>query len=131
MSEEALGVGWRQLSEFAGVDLNQSFILSWHLQGDALRIDVDLCLETEHPFYEAPLPAESVCIRPAEIEFPYCNRVGLNGAARRKPAEIIGEIGLGAIADLRVQADGCYELRGEFGTVLITAEPPILRLKSP
>ena len=85
MSEEALGVGWRQLSEFAGVDLGQSFILSWHLQGDALRIDVDLCLETEHPFYEAPLPAESVCIRPAEIEFPYCNRVGLTAQRGENP----------------------------------------------
>lgn len=129
MSEEALGVNWRQLREFAGVDLGGSYILSWYLQGEALLLDIDLCLETEHPFYETPLPAESACIRPAVIEFPYCGLVGLNGAAHRKPSEILEEIGLGAIRDLHVPADGCYELHGEFGTVLITAGPPILRLK--
>ena len=129
MSEKALGVSWRQLSEFAGIDLCRSYVLSWRLRDDKLMIDVDLCLEPEHPFYEAPLPAETACIWPAVIEFPACDRVGLNSAAQRKPSEMLEEIGLGAIADLRVPADGCYELRGEFGTVLISAELPILRLQ--
>jgi hypothetical protein len=131
MSEEGLQISWRQLREFSGVDLSQSYILSWHLQGEALMIDIDLCLETEHPFYEAPLPAESACIRPAVIEFRYCTHVGLNGAALMKPSEIMGEIAIGAIHDLRALVDRCYEMRGEFGTVLINAEQPILRLKGP
>ena len=43
--------------------------------------------------------------------------------------EISGELGVGAIHDLVVQDDGRYAISGEFGTVSVTAERPILRLK--
>ena len=43
--------------------------------------------------------------------------------------EMIGQLGLGAITGLRLLAEGCYEITGEFGTVSISAERPILRLK--
>jgi hypothetical protein len=131
MRKEAPGSGWRQLREFAGVDLGRSYVLSWHVQGDRLTIDVDLCLESEHPFYEQPRPAESSCIRPAVIEFLHCEHVRISGSAKKQPNEIIDEIGIGAISDLHVMTADCYELQGEFGTVLISAEGPILRMKGP
>lgn len=95
-------------------------------------MDLDLFLTPEHPFYEKPRPAQKACIRPAVIEFPYCETItaenfsediGLAAAARR--------IGHGAITGFRRRADGCYEINGEFGTVVIDAERPILRLKDP
>ena len=49
---------WRRLREFFAVDLDQSFILSWHVESEALLIDVDLHLTAKHPFYEEPRPAE-------------------------------------------------------------------------
>ena len=70
MANDATTVSWRQLREFADVDLTQSFVLSWHLDGEMLVVDVDLYLEPEHPFYEPPRPAEKACIRPAVVEFP-------------------------------------------------------------
>ena len=96
-----------------------------------LVIEIDLFLEPGHPFYEKPRPAERVCIRPAIIEFPWCDGLSVDGLKQGEPSEIAGEIPPGAISDLRVVDDGRYEIRGEFGTVSIIAERPILRLKGP
>lgn len=121
-------VDWRKLREFSGVDLSRSYVLSWHAEREALVVDIDLLLEPEHPFYEAPRPAEKVCIRPAFIEFPYCERLAAGGAAG-EPAHIAPTIAGGAIEGFRVLADGHYEMHGDFGNVSIRSERPILRLK--
>ena len=124
-------VSWRSLREFAGVDLTKSFVLSWRLQQETLVVDIDLYLEPEHPFYEKPRPAEKVCIRPAAIEFPWCDDLSVEGLPVADVVEMSRKIGHGAIRDLAVTGDGRYAISGEFGTVAVTAERPILRLKSP
>lgn len=111
---------WRQLREFRAVDLSGSFVVSWTLEAETLLIDVDLQLTPEHPFYEKLRPAEKFCIRPAVIEFAFCEQPTATEALR-----------IGRIADLAVLGDGHYELSGEFGVVPIDAERPILRLKAP
>ena len=131
MSDDATNISWRQLREFADVDLTQSFVLSWHGEGEMLVVDIDLVLEPEHPFYEKPRPAEKMCIRPAFIEFPYCEELQSAQSGSGEVAEISGKLGLGAISDLVVLDDGRYAISGEFGTVSIVAERPILRLKGP
>ncbi len=122
-------IGWRQLREFADVDLSQSFVLSWHVEAEMLVIDVDLYLEPGHPFYETPRPAEVHCIRPAFIEFPYCDELSSAAGGGGEVAEIAANLGLGAISDLVVLEDSRYAISGEFGTVSVVAERPILRLK--
>lgn len=119
------------MREFADVDLAKSFVLSWHTERDTLVIEIDLSLEPGHPFYEKPRPAEKVCIRPAIIEFPWCDGLSLDRLPPGEVTEIAGKIAHGAIEDLEVVGDGQYEMRGEFGTVSIIAERPILRLKGP
>ncbi len=123
--------GWQELREFADVDLTQSYVLSWQAERDTLLIDVDLYLEKGHPFFEQPRPAEKVCIRPALIEFPYVDECRFGDSPPVQLTEIIKDVGTGAIEDLSVSGDGCYEIRGEFGTVWVNAERPILRLKGP
>ena len=123
---------WRQLREFAAVDLTQSFVLSCEVQADTLLIDIDLFLTPEHPFYETPRPAQKVCIRPAVIEFPYCETITGDGIGNDVPiAEAARSIKPGAITGFRRLADGRYELSGAFGSVRVDAERPILRLKGP
>ena len=122
MSDAEGTVDWQHLREFAAVDLSKSFVLSWHMESDTLIVDVDLHLTQEHPFYEKPRPAEKVCIRPACIEFPYCDSVTHDGEKG------LASIGIGGIEDLVVR-NGIYEISGEFGTVIIDAERPLLRLK--
>ncbi len=123
-------VDWRKLREFAGVDLTQSYVLSWSVERDTLCIEVDLFLTKDHPFYEKPRPAEKVCIRPAVVEFPYCETLTLDGEGADQPIAAVAEqIGLGAITGLVRHDEGPYEVEGKFGRVTIDAERPILRLR--
>lgn len=122
-------ISWRQLREFADVDLTKSFVLSWRIEGETLVIDIDLYLEADHPFYEKPRPAEKNCIRPAVIEFPHCEAVRTDAGDSGEVIDIVEELAHGAISDLDVLDDGRYAIRGEFGTVSVIAERPILRLK--
>ncbi len=124
-------VDWRRLREFSDVDLARSFVLSWHVESDTLLVDIDLFLTPDHPFYEAPRPAEKVCIRPAVIEFPYCESLRADKVPGEGLAGIAAGIPHGPIASFRRLANGHYEIGGEFGTVVVDAERPILRLKSP
>ena len=123
---------WRKLREFAAVDLSRSFVLSWEVTSETLMIDIDLFLTPEHPFYEKPRPAQKVCIRPAVIEFPYCESVIADRLpATAEPTAAAQKLGLGAIPGFRRLADGRNEISGDFGVVVIDAERPIMRLKSP
>ena len=130
MADDVEAVDWHKLREFADVDLERSFILSWHHEAGALLIDIDLLLLPDHPFYEKPRPAEKVCIRPALIEFPFCE-VLTAGKGDNDIAATVAGLGTGAITGLRLLADGYYEISGDFGNVEIGAERPLLRLKGP
>lgn len=121
---------WREMREFAAVDLTQSFLLSCGFESSSLLIDVDLFLTPEHPLYEQPRPSQKVCIRPAVIEFPYCDAVRAAGEREAlEPAAVSRRIEHGAFSGLRRVRDGHYEISGRFGTFLIDAERPLLRLK--
>ena len=125
-------VDWRRLREFADVDLEASFVLSWLHESGTLFIDIDVLLLPEHAFYEKPRPREKVCIRPAIIEFPFCEAVAVEGVVSGEDnAATVDKLGHGAITDLRLLTDGCYEISGAFGVVKIEAERPLLRLKTP
>ena len=118
---------WRELREFAGVELTDSFVLSWDYAGGALLIDIDVCLAPSHPFYEKPRPAEGACIRAATLEFPYCT--SLTAGSGNDPAETVRTLGNGRIDGLRRTGDGRYEMTGAFGRIEIVSERPLLRLK--
>lgn len=130
MTETENATEWTQLREFADVDLTQSYVLSWHVDADTLYVDIDVFLMPEHPFYEKPRPAEKVCIRPGCIEFPVCEALGSDGGNGTELVDTAGKLGNGAITGLRRLADARYEITGEFGTVFVEAERPLLRLKS-
>jgi hypothetical protein len=131
-SNTSKGTDWRELREFAAVDLTQSFILSWEVESGMLMVDVDLFLTPDHPFYEEPRPAERVCIRPAVIEFPLCEGID-SDKTQPDPdmATVVAQLGHGAIDGVCRLADGRYEISGAFGVVLVDAERPVMRLKGP
>ena len=132
MTDSGKSTDWRLLREFALVDLEQSFVLSWDIQLGTLLIDIDLHLLPEHPYFEKPRPAEKVCIRPAVIEFPRCDRIQVQGSAGDVGVtDAIADLRLGAIQGLRRLANGHYEITGAFGLVLVDADRPLLRLKGP
>lgn len=118
---------WKQLREFIGVDIARSYALSWKMESTSLIIDLDLYLQKEHPFYEEPRPSEKACFRPAFLEFPQCTRTcdGSRDIAVRE----IGTIDPGKIAGLRRSGEGMYEIRGDFGAIIVHSDRPLLRLK--
>jgi hypothetical protein len=120
---------WNELREFAAVDLEHSFVVAWQTEGESLLIELDLLLLPEHTFYEEPRPAEGACYRQAVIEFAHCTQVIASGTdSTGKLADAIAPLQAGRIAGLRRTGDGYYEISGEFGTVGINAERPLLRL---
>lgn len=123
---------WTELREFRAVDLTRSFVLSWHLHGDALLLDLDVCLTEAHAFYEPPRPSEDACIRPAVLEFPHCVRLGAAGreAGDGEIGGLASRLGHGRIDGLQRTGDGEYRIDGRFGIVVVHAERPILRLKT-
>lgn len=128
---EGAPTNWTELREFRGIDLTESFVVSWSAAAASLLIDLDLYLCPDHPFYEAPRPAEGACFRPALLEFPCCEKL-TGDNMRTKPRSVshaAAQLKHGRISGLRVIDDGCYEMEGVFGTVEIRAERPILRLK--
>lgn len=129
MSDSEDTTEWRQLREFAGVDLLRSYVLSWYVEADVLLVDVDIFLTSGHPFYEMPRPAEKACIRPATIVFSGCEALVQEGGTERELVETAGKLGHGAIAGFRRLPGDRYEITGEFGTVFVTAGRPLLKLK--
>jgi hypothetical protein len=129
MSEKS--TNWTELREFRAVDLTESFVLSWDAESGSLQIDLDLFLCPEHAFYERPRPRERACYRPAILEFPFCSRIESAGsrAAGDTVSARAAKLASGRISGLRLVDDGHYEMKGEFGTVELFAERPILRLK--
>lgn len=129
MSESDNVIASQRLSEFAGVDFSRSYVLSWNFESDTLIVDIDLCLSPEHPFYEKPRPAEKACIRPTSVEFPCCDGLSTEFATDGEPVDIAGNLGHGAITNLRRLTEHRYEISGEFGTVFVDAEQPLLKFK--
>ena len=123
---------WTEFREFATVDLEQSCVVAWETDGESLMIDLDVVLRPEHAFYEEPRPAEGACFRPAVIEFPSCTQVtGPGKDGNDNVAEAVESLISGRVAGLRRTGNGRYVICGEFGTVDIVAERPLLRLKAP
>lgn len=124
-------IGWRELREFAGIDVDRSFVLSWTLDRETLCVDADVQLRPDHPFYEPPRRRETACMRAASIEFPYCTGLRLNGLATGDAlASVVAALPPGAIGDLVRHDGGAYVLTGDFGTVEIDSERPLLRLRA-
>ena len=123
---------WTEFREFATVDLEQSFVIAWESEGQSLMIDLDVVLRPEHTFYEEPRPAEGACYRPAVIEFPTCTQITAPGKdSSAEVAEVIESLQVGRIAGFRRTGNGCYAISGDFGTVGINSERPLLRLNVP
>jgi len=120
---------WRDLREFKAVDLVQSYVLAWIVDAGSLLIDVDLCLCPEHSLYEEPRPAEKACYRPAFIDFPHCESA-TDSLTRAHLVDSVKKFRPGKVGGLRRTGEGRYEIVGEFGTVSIRAERPMVRLKS-
>lgn len=111
---------WTELEQFRGIDLNDSFILGWHLEGRSVIFDLEASLWPESEYYMPPKPGEYTCYRRATLAFK--NVIGCIGLpsmkSAPKSADAAEEIDFGNIDSLQILEDG-FSVSGDFGTVNI------------
>jgi len=60
---------WTQIELFKGIDLNDSFILSWVHEDDQLTFDLEASIWPESKYYTTPKEDEYTCYRKATLSF--------------------------------------------------------------
>jgi hypothetical protein len=117
-------VEWRDMPEFAGVDLEDSWVLGWSYDrsGRRLTFELEASLWPGHPAYVVPPPSEWTCYRPAVLAFDDVLSVaGLwDVAAARATVDPDGSRDYGSIEGLR-REDDVFRFTGEMGDVAVRA----------
>ena len=112
---------WREIPQFAFVDLEDSFVLSWSEAAHSLTFRLEASLRPGHPDYAEPKPNQHTCYKKAEIVFTNTFRVeGLTSMADVVPAySADGSVDYGTVDMLERNDDGIWMICGDFGNVRI------------
>ncbi len=106
---------------FKGIDLNDSFVLSWHQGENELTFGLEASIWPESRYYEKPKPNEYTCYKPAILLFK--NFKELNGLLELNQVKVVtdasGEKDYGNIDNLEENNNG-FLVEGDFGSVSIT-----------
>ena len=116
-----IDMDWRQLEDFKGIDLNDSFILSWEQSINKLSFELEASIWPESMFYTKPPANQYTCYRKATLSFAEIEGVvGLISMdLARYSTDPDGSIDYGNIDSLIVTANG-FNVVGDFGEVIIT-----------
>lgn len=111
---------WSQIELFKGIDLNDSFVLSWCHEADNVSFELDASIWPESEYYSTPKENEYTCYRKATLEF-----VGVKKVSGLKLRELVqrttdpdGSVDFGNIDELNVSGDS-FLVVGDFGKVNI------------
>jgi hypothetical protein len=122
---------WRDMAPFAGVDIEDSFVLRWELCGECLVIDVEASLWPGHPSYEQPINGNHTCYKPARLVFPSVREVsGLRSMPEVVPSRDPDGSPDYETIDTLEGAGFHYQVIGDFGTVSLQCDPPTLTITS-
>ena len=111
---------WNQLELFKGIDLNDSFVLSWVQEADLLRFELEASIWPDSVYYSKPEDDEYTCYRKATLMFR-----GVQSTVGLKPIDSVpsttdpdGTVDFGNIETLS-QTENGFQLSGDFGSVNI------------
>lgn len=112
---------WTELSEFKGIDLNDSFVLSWNQTSDKVEINIEASIWPQSAYYIKPKSNEHTCYRRATLIISGVIEVsGLLPMDAVKPTiDPDGTEDYGNIDSL-TQIPSGYSIAGEFGLVQIS-----------
>ncbi|HEX5056817.1 MAG TPA: hypothetical protein VFX02_10000 [Gammaproteobacteria bacterium] len=121
---------WTAIRAFDGLDLTESFVLSWNRDQNALRFDVDFVLTEEHPAFRPPSAEEWACFRRGILEFPNARSVkGLPKMSEVRPAvDATVENDYGHFDSFIESSPKRFEVTGDFGTFLVESDEPTVVL---
>jgi hypothetical protein len=117
---------WTVISSFDGLDLTESFILSWTAEnGDAL-FEVDFALVKGHPNYRQAGQDEWARFRRGTLRFPNVRSIaGLPPMTEVRPAvDATGELDYGHFDSFVEVASGQFEVAGDFGIFRVECDQP-------
>jgi hypothetical protein len=114
---------WREMPEFAGIDLEDSRIIGWRTEHGRLVVDLELRLLPDHPAYTPPLFGEPGCDRPAQLVFDTVRKVdGLHPPLSAFTDDRDGPPRVDTLAWLRREDDGSFHFDAVWGTIRVHAE---------
>ena len=121
---------WTEISVFDGLDLSESFVLSWHLGKENLCFEVEFMVCESHPAYNPPPPGEWACYERGKLEFPNVIRVsGLRSMGSVQPAiDANGERDYGHFDTFAEVRSGEFIFAGDFGEVCVVSQNPMVKL---
>ena len=116
-----LSMDWTELSEFKGIDLNDSFVLSWYQTSDKVEIRLEASIWPQSAYYIKPKSDEHTCYRRATLTILGAVKVtGLLPMDTVEPTiDPDGTEDYGNIDSLLKISNG-YSITGEFGLVQIS-----------
>ncbi|WP_241975561.1 MULTISPECIES: hypothetical protein [unclassified Cryobacterium] len=111
------------IAGFAGLYLEDSWVLHIVARPGVLEFVVDLVLQESHPSYEAPQTGEQYCYRRGVIRFDTVSSLDWKGQGAVPAVDATGEPDYGSIDALEASEDG-YVLEGDFGRIAVTSAAP-------
>ena len=113
-------MNWEEMEIFKGIDLNDSFVLSWRQEPNEVIFELEASIWPASEYYEKPKKDEYTCYKSACLSIKNAKEIkGLKEMNKVKPAtDAAGEKDYGNIDALQKSSNGFY-IEGEFGHVSI------------
>lgn len=124
-------MNWAELEIFEGIDLHDSFVLSWEQVEDVLGFQLDASIWPASSHYATPKPNEYTCYKSARLVFSGFKDIsGLKDVADVLPAtDANGEVDYGCIDNLEILKNG-FRIEGDFGSVAISGGKMSVEIKT-
>ena len=122
---------YHDLPSFRGYYLEDSYVLAIHLSGNELAFDLEVVLLSDHPEYARPKPGEQHCYRRSRLSFGRPSEIRFDGPTALRPTvDPDGSVDLGNIDSLTRTKDGRFAIAGDWGSIEVRSEPPVIELGS-
>lgn len=118
------------LDQLRHVYLEDSYVLGISESEANVDFLLDLVLTEDHPAYAAPRDDEQYCYRRALLRFPNVTRAAWDTRVVVPARDATGSVDYGSI-DTFVVDRRSYRLTGDWGSVTVESDPPVLRMLEP
>ncbi len=111
---------WSKIDIFRGIDLTDSFVLSWSHDGNELTFELEASIWPDSEYYSKPQNGEYTCYRKAALKFTGVQSINGLKSINLVPSttDPDGSTDYGNI-DALSQTETGFNLSGDFGSVNI------------
>lgn len=117
------------ISGLEAIYLEDSYVLGLEVESDAVNFDLDVVLRPGHPLYEPPRSGDKYCMHRGRLVFPRPRGVRLERSNLPPATDASGQLDYGNIDGFEIVADRTYHLFGEWGSLQLSSDLPILTFR--